>query len=166
MKIKITIVILFGATFLAGFYTRGLLAEADRKIEQSGLSESLEIATSMVERFEKDTDTEEEPKALEKPKTGLTKEDVQDQILAVAEEMGYANTTFLLQLAACESGFRPEVADGRVLGPDGERGIFQFHPYYHPEVDEQCALDVMCATRRAIELIREGRENEWTCYSL
>lgn len=41
----------------------------------------------------------------------------------------------LLRVAHQESGFRPEVIDGRVSSPAGAKGIMQIVPRWHPGVD-------------------------------
>ena len=82
---------------------------------------------------------------------------IMEQIMAVADEMDFRDVSTLMDLAFCESSFRT-----RVVGLDGELGLFQFHPKWYP-IGEQCGFSVQCSTKKAIEVIREKGIYEWTC---
>lgn len=72
-------------------------------------------------------------------------------------------------------GVNPDVAgwivahesqDGRNLtGDDGNsRGYWQISKIYHPEVSNQCAYDLPCSTKWALQQLLAGKAGEWTTY--
>lgn len=81
--------------------------------------------------------------------------DIEDEIRSIADEHG-ANADYLIELAQCESGLNP-----LARGDSGQsRGVFQIHHGYHPDVSDDCAFDIRCATEWTINHLQTVR---WTC---
>jgi len=80
---------------------------------------------------------------------------IEQQIRNIAPK--YAD--YLIEIAKCESSLNQYA-----IGDNGHsRGLYQIHDKWHPEVSNECAFDVSCATRYAVYLIKSGRQHEWTC---
>jgi hypothetical protein len=99
------------------------------------------------------------PEPEGKEKTELT---VQDQIRLIAKDAGFEWTEYLVKLAACESKFDP-YATNMNGGHSLDRGVFQINQKYHPEVSNECAFSVDCATKWTIGMIRNGQQKQWMC---
>jgi hypothetical protein len=88
-----------------------------------------------------------------------SQEEVADQIRAIAKEMGYQAPEWLVRLARCESGLRPNA-----LGDGGHsRGLFQIHSGYHPTVTDEQAYSIDFSTRWTINKLMNGGSGLWTC---
>lgn len=98
--------------------------------------------------------THPEPKSIQK-NSNLP---IQDQIRQLEPEL--ADT--LIALADCESDFRPDV---RGVVDNRDRGLYQINSRWHPEVSDDCAFDLVCATRWTAEMIRKGEGHQWVCFN-
>lgn len=84
---------------------------------------------------------------------------VEGQIRKVAAEHNFKWTDYLVRLAQCESTLNPQA-----LGDSGQsRGLFQIHRGYHPEISDECAFNLRCATEWTMDRINAGYQHEWTC---
>ncbi len=55
----------------------------------------------------------------------------------------------------------------RMFGDDGNsRGIWMISRIWHPEVSQQCAMDLKCSTQFALNLIKKGGQNQWSSWRL
>jgi hypothetical protein len=86
---------------------------------------------------------------------------VVDRIRIVSQ--GFEYQDYLLRLAYCESRFNEFAMQykNNVVGLD--RGVFQINDYFHPEVSDECSMNVECATKWTMEMIKKGRQREWMC---
>jgi hypothetical protein len=85
---------------------------------------------------------------------------VEGQIRQIAEEWDFPYQDYLVRLAKCESGLNPKaLGDGMFKS----RGIFQISKFYHPNISDECAYDVECATKFTIEKINAGQQGLWSC---
>ena len=90
----------------------------------------------------------------------VNRQGVEGQIRQIAEECNFKWTDYLVRLAKCESGLNPKaLGDGMFKS----RGIFQISKFYHPNISDECAYDVECATKFTIEKINAGQQGLWTC---
>jgi hypothetical protein len=90
-------------------------------------------------------------------------------IRKIAEGMGFTEADRLIRLAGCESTFNP--ACGELNNPDCinpkngsyDRGWFQISRKWHPEVSDECAFDLECATEASIDILNRLGFDEWSC---
>ena len=55
----------------------------------------------------------------------------------------------------------------KMVGDDGNsRGIWMISRIWHPEVSQQCAMDLKCSTRFSLNLIKRGEANQWSTWRL
>jgi len=94
-----------------------------------------------------------EASAMELPEPEETPE-------SIIRELGGDRTDYLLALAMCESSMRPDVR-GEVDSRD--RGLFQINSRWNPDVTDECAFDVRCATNWTIGELEAGRAWKWVC---
>ena len=98
----------------------------------------------------------------QKEKKQLTTKEVEQQIRKIARENKFKWVDYLVRLAKCESTLNANaINDNGVYGID--RGVFQINDYYHPEVSDECAFDVRCATEWTMWRINNGYQHEWHC---
>ncbi len=88
----------------------------------------------------------------------------QEQITKIAEKHNFKWTNYLLRLADCESKFKKDAYNPTNNSHD--RGIFQISRKWHPEVSDECAYDIQCATEWTIKMINNGHQNQWSCNDL
>ena len=87
---------------------------------------------------------------------------VEESIRAIALEKNFKWTDWLVRLAMCESTLNPDATlDNGHYGLD--RGLFQINNKYHPEVSDECAFDIKCATEWTMWRVKNGHQNEWVC---
>lgn len=100
--------------------------------------------------------------AMNQPTTGI---DPEAQIRAIAKDMGFRWTNYLVRLAACESSLKFDAKNTRGNMPAGsiDRGIFQINSFWHKEVPDSCTFDLECSTRWTINRINSGYQQEWMC---
>lgn len=90
---------------------------------------------------------------------------VEAEIRAIARETGFKWPDYLVRLAFYESSYNPNAVN---INKDGsrDRGIFQWNEAFHPEVDDDCAFNVRCATLKAMEAINAGNQHWWAANEL
>lgn len=86
--------------------------------------------------------------------------DVLKEIKGVSEEHKFEWTDYLLRLAFYESSFDPKAINVNKSGSI-DRGVFQWNDKYHPEISDECAFSVRCATVEAIKAINNGNQHWW-----
>lgn len=92
-----------------------------------------------------------------------------DIIRKVANEKGFTEIDKLIRLAECESTFNPacgELNNPECINPKNasyDRGWFQISRKWHPEVSDECAFDLKCATSESIRILDERGWDEWAC---
>lgn len=106
---------------------------------------------------------------LDRPDTGKKKEykrkssnpEIEKMIIEEANRQGYADIKFALDLADCESTFRP---DAKNVNKDGtvDLGVFQINQYWH-KIGRTCSLDAKCNIQYAISKLKAGGANLWSC---
>jgi hypothetical protein len=77
-------------------------------------------------------------------------------IAEVTTEMWEAET--LARIVRWESGLRDDVANCTVLGPQGERGLWQVKPKNASEKTDLCSSDIVKQARIALKRVRESKE--------
>lgn len=98
-------------------------------------------------------------KVKEKKSLEVERETVEDIIKRVAKEEG-VNVTKAVRVAKCESGLDPKAVNVNKNGSK-DRGVFQWNDKWHPEISDECAFDVECATRAFCKAYREGHLSWW-----
>ncbi|MDD5527752.1 MAG: hypothetical protein PHO56_02125 [Patescibacteria group bacterium] len=90
---------------------------------------------------------------------------VKQIIVNVAGKRKFKYTDYLVRLSYCESRFDvTRTNDNGEFGID--RGPFQINNFFHPEVNDKQARDVIFATNWTIDMINAGRQHEWACDKL
>lgn len=88
---------------------------------------------------------------------------MEERICDIAKTYPDVPCDTLLNLAKSESSMNP-LKENKA----GDRGLFQISRTHHPEVADDCAFDVDCATQWTAGRITEGYLSEWTsgnCYA-
>lgn len=90
---------------------------------------------------------------------------VEQQIRKIAKEMNFKWPDYIVRLANCESSLNPKAYNDHNNNPKNsiDRGLFMINNYWHKEVSNECAYNLDCSTRFAIEQINKGRQTEWIC---
>lgn len=136
-----------------------------KRAESEGLAGSPTVSVATPKATQDQPAKKDAPQPQIKPQarpiTGpsASQADVKAQIIAIAKEEGYQAPLYLVRLAACESGLRPDAVGDR----GKSRGLFQWHSGYHPEVTDACAFSVGCSTRLTISYLINGQAHQWTC---
>ena len=97
---------------------------------------------------------------------------IPDVIRSVAYDLDFSEVERLIKIGMCESRFNPVCS--QINHPDCtnaynnsfDRGWFQISRKWHPEVSDECAVDIECATRESIRIINSRGFDEWACNSL
>ena len=87
-------------------------------------------------------------------------ETVEQTIRRLAKETGFKWEEYLVRLAWYESRWNPQAINHNKNGST-DKGVFQWNDKAHPEISEECAYNVECATRAAIKAINEGHQTWW-----
>lgn len=105
------------------------------------------------------------PKVVVKEVKLITnKPDIELQIRAIADEMGFKWTDYLVKLSNCESGLNPKAVSNQNRNGSRDYGLFQWNDKMPPlEITKDCAMDLDCSTRKTIEAINLGKQNHWMC---
>ncbi len=90
--------------------------------------------------------------------------DVEEQIRQIAQEHDFKWPDYLVRLAYCES--RLKLNAFNPTNNSDDRGIFQISKLWHPEVNDECAYDLECATEWTMWRINSGYQHEWVCNNL
>src|SRR5574338_737878 len=77
-------------------------------------------------------------------------------IAAVTDKLWEAET--LARIVRWESGLRADVANCTVVGPEGERGLWQVKARTNSEKTDLCSDDLVKQARIALARIRESKE--------
>lgn len=99
------------------------------------------------------------------PKTEKKNLTMEQRIRRIAGEHDFRWPGYLVRLARCESKMDPTATNSN--GKYGtDRGLFQINNKYHPEVSDECAFSVRCATKWTMEMINNGEQHQWACNEL
>lgn len=90
---------------------------------------------------------------------------VEIQIRLIAEEMGFKDADYLVELAYCESRLDPYGINNRNNHPEDsyDRGLFQFNSHWQKRISNSCAFSVDCSTRETIKMLKKGQHSLWMC---
>jgi len=88
-----------------------------------------------------------------------TNETIEQTIRRIATEMG-VNQDLAYRVAKAESGLRQYVYNENTNGSI-DRGVFQWNSKYHPEVSDDCAYNIECATKKFCEAVKSGNLSWW-----
>ena len=99
-------------------------------------------------------------KVIARKETAGKVETVGEQIRRIATAEGI-DPELAYKVAKCESSLNP---DARGINKTGsvDRGVFQWNDKYHPEITDNCAFDVDCATKAFCKAVKEGHLNWWS----
>lgn len=99
-------------------------------------------------------------KVIARQETAGKVETVGEQIRRIAKEEG-VDPELAYRVAKCESALKP---DARGINTTGsvDRGVFQWNDKYHPEITDNCAFDVDCATRAFCKAVKEDHLSWWS----
>lgn len=94
--------------------------------------------------------------------------EVETKVRLIAAEMNFKWPDYLVKLATCESRLDPKATNSQNNKPKNskDRGLFQFNSYWQAKVSDECAFNIECATKKAIEMINAGSQELWVCDSL
>lgn len=94
--------------------------------------------------------------------------DVAKTIVKIAKEEDYAELSYLLALADCESTFNPKNINtvGNKPATSVDRGTFQFNNHHYSDVTDKCAFNLDCSTRKAIQELKKGYKSRWMCTAI
>lgn len=84
---------------------------------------------------------------------------VEGIIRRVCDEQG-VDSDLAVRVAKAESGLNPEAKNINTTG-SVDRGVFQWNDRWHPEVSDECAYDVECATRKFCKAVKNGNLQWW-----
>ena len=98
-------------------------------------------------------------KARDRKETAGKVESVGEMIRRIAKEEK-VDPELAYKVAKCESSLNPHARGINTTG-SVDRGVFQWNDKYHPEVSDDCAFDVECATRAFCKAVNEGHLNWW-----
>jgi len=79
----------------------------------------------------------------------------------ISDITGGENVNVLYNLAKCESGLNVYAVGMNATNYD--RGFYQINSYYHAEVSDNCAFDLVCSTKWTNNMINAGQLHQWTC---
>ena len=80
----------------------------------------------------------------------------------IQDEFG-ADYEIAVAIAKAESNLNPKAHNVNRNGTV-DRGLWQINNKYHPEVSDECAYNVGCATKEAARIYKQRGCNEWaTC---
>ena len=83
-------------------------------------------------------------------------------IRQIAQEHNFQWPDYLIRLADCESKLNQFALNNNgIHGID--RGIFQINDRYQPQISNECAFDIRCATEFTMEKINQGFQELWMC---
>ena len=55
----------------------------------------------------------------------------------------------------------------KMVGDDGNSlGIWMISRIWHPEVSQQCAMDMKCSTQFSLNLLKKGQADQWSTWRL
>lgn len=93
------------------------------------------------------------------------KPSVEMQIRALAHEADFKWPDYLVRLAYCESRLDSMATNTRGNTPSTsyDRGLFQFNSHWQARVSDECAYDIECSTKKAMEMINNGQQHLWAC---
>ena len=85
--------------------------------------------------------------------------EVEPFIREIAKEEG-VDPDLAVRVAKAESTLQPMAYN---LNNNGsvDRGIFQWNSVHHPEISDNCAFNVECATRAFCKAVKEGNLSWW-----
>ncbi|MBN1325980.1 transglycosylase SLT domain-containing protein [Candidatus Falkowbacteria bacterium] len=90
-------------------------------------------------------------------KTRVCSSEIEQLVMQLAEEAEYKNVHLLKRIIKCESSWRPDA----INWSSRDYGLWQINLRHNPEVTKECALDIDCATKWAIEQIQSGNIWKW-----
>lgn len=97
---------------------------------------------------------------------------IENLIRSVASDFGFQEVERLIKLGHCESRFNPICGEinhkdcTNTTNGSFDRGWFQISRKWHPEVTDECSVDIKCSTVESIRIINEKGFDEWACNSL
>lgn len=96
------------------------------------------------------------------------KPDIEMRIMALAYEADFKWPNYLVRLAHCESRLDPKALNTKGNNPSDsyDRGLFQFNSYWQNQISDDCAYDLDCSTKKAMEMINNGKQHLWACNNI
>ena len=86
-------------------------------------------------------------------------ETVEQIIRKIAREEG-GDADLAVRVAKCESGLNPTARNVNI-GGSIDRGLYQWNSKWHPEISDECADDIDCATREFCKAFKDGNLYWW-----
>lgn len=159
-----SIILVFAITIIFGI-TEAIITPKMAQIENNGINTQLQsqnATTSLVVPIKASPEDSVVVKAVP---IITDNPDVEFKIRAIADEMNFKWTDYLVKLANCESRLDHLAVNKYNNRPSYsyDRGLFQFNSYWQSNVSDECAFDIECSTRKTIEMINEGRQQLWAC---
>ncbi len=93
-------------------------------------------------------------------------ETTEQTIRRLAKEANFKWPEYLVRLAKCENPkMNPKNYNDGGNHPvkSRDRGQFMINNYWNPQVSDECAYDLTCATKWTMEMINSGHQGEWVC---
>ena len=91
-----------------------------------------------------------------------TQDEVKQYIKSEAEKAGIVHVDILLKTISCESKFRQFAVNKNTNGT-WDKGIWMINSIHR--VPDDCAFDLECSTKWAMQKIKERKFSPWTCYT-
>jgi len=85
--------------------------------------------------------------------------EVEPFIREIAKEEG-VDPSLAVRVAEAESTLQPMAVNVNTNGSI-DRGLYQFNDKFHPEITDECAYTVECATRAFCKAVKEGHLSWW-----
>lgn len=84
----------------------------------------------------------------------------QEKVIEMLKEAGI-DTKYANKVIVCESSWRPSAVHYNKGSVD--YGLWQMNNIHQPQVSKSCALDPICATYEAIQIIKSKGWRTWSC---
>ena len=91
-----------------------------------------------------------------------TKDEAKEYIRAEAEKAGIVHVDILLKTISCESKFNQLTANKNTNGT-WDKGIWMINSIH--KVPDECAYDLECSTKWAMQKIKERKFSPWVCFT-
>jgi len=85
------------------------------------------------------------------------------RLICKKEGLSEKEADLVVAVARAESGLNPKAVNVKGNYPPGsrDRGLFQWNDYWHPEISDECAFDIECATKAFIKAYKQGNLHWW-----
>lgn len=86
------------------------------------------------------------------------------ELVSYAQQAGFQGDSAMIiaAIAMAESGGNPQATNSTGNSAGIDRGILQINSYYHSDVPDSCAFDVLCSFKQAYKISKSGTDfSQW-----